>query len=183
MPAIQNPVVPHGISQRPLLVNTAPIFFTTLNTARTGAAKLPPADLQAIMGGLQAAISAFKSGTGTHAQWAIVSGHVDLAKAIEHYGVVRGLHGHLDAIEAHVIAVYTRALFDPTMWTPPALSFDEIDSLTLLADLHKLQLQSLGRNELRQALRRVINKTIVAGNTRQVDEYNHSAAQQNEVKK
>lgn len=140
------------------------VATNTMAMAMTGATTLPKQDIDAIINGVREAASNLKSGAGIEADWAVIGGHLDMAMAIEHQGKVRGLREHLDTARAHAYAIRDRATSQPgTPWAPPTLTFDEVDSLDLFIDLHKLQIENLSRSELRSTLYKAMNLNIGQG--------------------
>jgi hypothetical protein len=92
-------------------------------------------------------------GRGIRSDWVTLCSATNVAKAIESYGVVRGIAGHLDDIEAILLTLAERAGENkhPPTWRAPALRFDEIDAIRLLVDLHRYQLQNVSHGEYHKA--------------------------------
>lgn len=84
---------------------------------------------------LQAAFAHLRQGAGNHDDWLQVASAMNVAQAIEHQGVVRGLAGHLHHAEL----------------TLQTMHLAEIDALHTAIDLHAFQLSKLSRAEYRRA--------------------------------
>jgi hypothetical protein len=141
-----------------------PVNFSTVDLAMSGAAKLPAADVAAIIEGVGACATRVKTGAGTEVDWGTLAGHIDLAQAIERGGVVRGMSGHLATIRTRVYAIRDRAKATTT-WAAPEVTTDEAEAIDLLLDLHKFQIEALSRSELRTALKRAVGVNTSGGNT------------------
>lgn len=139
------------------------IAINTLELAIHRAAKPPRQDLDEILEGLDAAIQALCAGVATELQWSIVAGAAALAKAIERQGVVRGLQEHLDSAEAVLQAVYRRCRL-PALWLRPTLTFEEIEAVQLLRELHAFQIEQLGRGEFLRAVDAATRLIVSEGN-------------------
>ena len=109
------------------------------------------------------AIQALCAGVATELQWSIVAGATALAKAIERQGVVRGLQEHLDSAEAVLQAVYRRCRL-PALWLRPTLTFEEIEAVQLLRELHAFQIEQLGRGEFLRAVDAATRLIVSEGN-------------------
>lgn len=141
-----------------LLTLTTGIFVpeqrTTIAVARAGAGRLTAAEVTHIMSGCRAAAGAMAMGRGTRNDWVSLCSALNIARAIDDIGaVLRGLRGHLDDIEATLRALATRAGEDdhPPTWNAPALRFDEMDAVRLLAELFQTQLDQLSYAEYQDA--------------------------------
>lgn len=127
------------------------IAINTLEIALHRAAKPAPADRAEVLAILRLAAKALREGVATELQWSIVAGGVDVAKAIERQGIVRGLAGHLASAETALQAIYERAMATGT-WKPTALHYYELDAMQTFVDLHVFQVNQLGRAEFLAAI-------------------------------
>lgn len=138
---------------------------TTMDTARQGASALTPAEVGHIMANPRTAADALAAGRATRGQWACLCTALNVARAIEHGGVVRGLAAHLDDIERALNAAGTRAGDSaiPRTWTAPALWATERDAVRLLVTLHAQQLRQLSYLEYQTAWRLAVARVQSAG--------------------
>lgn len=127
------------------------IAVNTLEIALHRAAKPAPADRAEVLNILRLAAKALREGVATELQWSIVAGGVDVAKAIERQGIVRGLAEHLASAEASLQAIYDRAMATG-VWKPTALYYYELDAVQTFVDLHVFQVNQLGRAEFLAAI-------------------------------
>ena len=127
--------------------------YDPMTMARARAGLLTTAEVAQIMAASTAAADAMAKGRGTRLHWVALCSALNMAKAIEDGGVVRGLAGHLDNIEATLNTLANRAgeRKNPPTWKAPALHFDEMDDMRLLVDLYRHQLQQLSYMEYRTA--------------------------------
>lgn len=139
------------------------IAVNTLEIALHRAAKPAPADRGEVLGILIQAAKALREGVATEMQWSIIAGGVDVAKAIEQQGIVRGLAGHLASAEASLQAIYDRAMATGT-WKPTALHYYELDAVQTFVDLHVFQVNQLGRAEFLAAIDHATNQVRANGN-------------------
>jgi len=139
-----------------------PIAINTLELAMHRAAKPARADREEVLGMLRQAIKALREGVATELQWSIAAGAVDVAKAIERQGIVRGLSEHLNTATVALQAIYDRAMATGT-WRCTALWYHELDALQTFQDLHAFQIHQLGRAEYRAAIDQATNKARLAG--------------------
>ena len=124
----------------------------TLQLAAGRAAKLPASELSEILSPLALAFTKLREGVATEMDWATVCSAVNVSKAIERQGVVRGLAEHFTAAETALQEVQRRAMATGA-WSPTALYYQELDNLREAVDLHAFQLRQLSRNEALRALR------------------------------
>jgi len=138
---------------------------STIDTAREGASALTPAEVAHIMANPRKAADALVAGRGTRQHWACLCTALNVARAIEHGGVVRGLAAHLDDIERALNAAGTRAgdTATPPTWTAPALWATERDAVRLLVNLHTQQLRQLSYLEYQTAWRLAVARVQSAG--------------------
>lgn len=127
------------------------IALNTLEIALHRAAKPAAADREEVLNMLRQAARALREGVATELQWSIVAGAVDVAKAIEHQGIVRGLSEHLNTATQALQAVYDRAMARG-QWKPTALHYYELDAVQTFVDLHTFQVNQLGRAEFLAAV-------------------------------
>jgi len=139
------------------------------------AAKPAQADREEVLGILQDAIKALREGVATELQWSIADGALEVSKAIEHQGIVRGLAEHLATTSTALLAIYDRAMATGT-WRSTALWYYELDALQTFLDLHTFQVHQLGRAEFlaavdgatNQVRRQGGNVTVVRGDLQEV---------------
>lgn len=127
------------------------IAVNTLEIALHRAAKPAAADREEVLNMLRQAAQALREGVATELQWSIIAGALDVAKAIEHQGIVRGLSEHLNTATQALQAVYDRALASG-QWKPTALHYYELDAVQTFVDLHTFQVNQLGRAEFLAAV-------------------------------
>lgn len=127
------------------------IAVNTLEIALHRAAKPAAADREEVLNMLRQAAKALREGVATELQWSIVAGAVDVAKAIEHQGIVRGLSEHLNTATQALQAVYDRTMASG-QWKPTALYYYELDAVQTFVDLHTFQINQLGRAEFLAAI-------------------------------
>lgn len=130
-----------------------PVATDTVALAMRRAGKIPPAEIAQVMGPIEASFTALREGVATEDHWAVMAGSVELALAIEHKGVIRGLQGHLHAAELSLQAIYRRAMASG-QWQATALYFQELDALRDFTWLHRTQLATLSEGEWRAAHQR-----------------------------
>lgn len=138
------------------------VVANTLEIVLHRAAKPAPEDRAEVLAKLQEAIKALCTGVATELDWSVAVGAVSVALAIERQGVVRGLQAHLVSAEAVLQAIYDRCYL-PKMWLRPTLSFQEVEALQLLYELHAFQVEQLGRGELLAAIDAAAKETIAQG--------------------
>lgn len=122
-----------------------------LSLAINKAAKPPAQDIASVIEPVQKAFQALREGVATEWQWSVLASAINVAQAIEKQGVVKGLHEHLYSAELALNSVYRRAMASST-WRATALYYLELDAIDTAVDLHKFQLNTLGRGELMRAL-------------------------------
>ena len=127
------------------------IAVNTLEIALHRAANPAAADHEEVLNMLRQAAQALREGVATELQWSIIAGAVDVAKAIEHQGIVRGLSEHLNTATQALQAVYDRAMASG-QWKPTALHYYELDAVQTFVDLHTFQVNQLGRAEFLAAV-------------------------------
>lgn len=143
-----------------------PAYLPTLDTAQVKCTRMTDAEVRHIMSGCREAAHAMATGKGTRVHWQILCGALTMARAIDDLGaVLRGLGGHLDDIEATLHALATGAGEDdhPPTWHAPALRFDEMDNIRLLAELYKTQLDQLSYAEYQAAHRLALARVRSGG--------------------
>lgn len=146
-----------------------PVVANTMGLVLHNVAKPAPADRAEVLRVLHFAHKAMREGVATEFQWSILAGAVDVSKAIERQGIVRGLGEHLASAEAALQGIYNRAMHTGS-WRPTALYYQELDHIQTFVDLHEFQINQLGRQEflaaIDQAQRSVINQghTVTVAN-------------------
>lgn len=128
-----------------------PAITNTLAIALDGAAKPPQTDIEQVLHVVHLAHKALREGVATEQQWSVLAGCLDVAKAIERQGVVRGLTEHLASADAALQAIYNRANSGPA-WRPTALHYYELNAVKDFVNLHAFQLRQLGRGEYLKAI-------------------------------
>lgn len=123
----------------------------TMVLALHQAAKPAQSDIEQVLHVVHIAHKALREGVASEQQWSVLAGCLDIAKAIERQGVVRGLSEHLASAEASLQAIYTRAHAGPS-WRPTALHYQELDAVQTFVDLHAFQLRQLARTEYLKAI-------------------------------
>lgn len=130
-----------------------PIAVNTLELALHHAAVPAASDRAEILAVLRQSIQALREGVATERHWSIAAGAVSVARAIERQGIVRGLQGHIEASNAALQAIYTRAMRNGSgRWARVTLYFNEIEAVNDLLWMQKLQLDKLGRAEFLAAI-------------------------------
>lgn len=124
-----------------------------LLVARYHATTLTPAELTGILTPIQAAFDALRRGAARCDDWCVLAGSLGVAQNIERQGIVRGLHGHLQAAEQALQAIEARATANAPRvpWAAPTLHFHEIEAVHVFIDVHAFQLRQLSYAEFRRA--------------------------------
>lgn len=138
------------------------IAINTLEIALYRAAKPAKVDRDDVLNVLHQAVTALREGVATELQWSIVAGGVNVARAIERQGIVRGLTEHIDCSDRALQSIYDRAMASGS-WRPTALYYYELDAVKTFAELHAFQVNQLARSELLQAIDQATNETITQG--------------------
>lgn len=133
-----------------------------LGIAFDGAAKIDRQNIASVMGRMRTCFDAMRTGSGALSDWAILAESLDIAKAIERQGVVRGLHEHLASADVALQAIHQRARTDDG-WNPTTLYFHELDALREFVSLYAFQLQSLSRSEFDQVAETAISQIRSSG--------------------
>lgn len=128
-----------------------PVINNTFAIAQDQASKLSPNSLNQIAQTLTTAATALREGVATRLQWSMLAGSLDLAKAIERQGVVRGLHEHLASADAALQSIYARA-DQGGQWRPTAMHYFEIDAVNAFVNLHAYQCRMLSLAEYKKAV-------------------------------
>lgn len=118
--------------------------------ARNHATLLTDEERQSVITPLTQAAQRMRQGLASDDDWAMLSGSLMVAQAIESQGVVRGLAGHLAEIDRALVAIEARASRTGT-WRSPTLHYNEIEAVQLLLDLHGFQLQQVSYGEFKRA--------------------------------
>lgn len=139
-----------------------PVATNTLVLALHRAAKPSKADIDEVLQPIHQAHKSMREGVVTAQQFGLLAGCLDVAVAIEHLGVVRGLRGHLDAADVALQKIYARSDLDDG-WKPTALYWDELDALQTFVDLHVYQINQLSRGEYIAACNRAAGQNRSAG--------------------
>lgn len=130
-----------------------PVAVNTVQLATSNARKPSKADREGILNPFRSALRALREGVATELQWAIVAGAVQLSRAVEKMGVMRGIAGHLQTTDEALNAIHGRSYCDQTgTWRPTALYYTELDALRNFQDIHAHQVNELGRAEFERAV-------------------------------
>lgn len=148
-------------------VQPRPSAAHPLALALFGVAKPQKQDIKQICDVLEAAFAAMRQGVATIGHWAVLGGAVDVAKAVEKQGVVRGLLGHIKATEQVLDSIYSRAE-NNGQWNPPELDFFEIDEIDNFIWLYKVQLERLSNAEYLRACVKAKNKINGSGGAKAI---------------
>lgn len=138
------------------------ISANPIRLAVNAATKLTPAEIAVAIDPIREAARLTREGVATESNWSLLASAVNVAKAIERQGVVRGLAEHLARAEEALNAISRRALAGGA-WKATALYWQEIEHINTLVDLHEFQLQQLSYGEAHRATRRAIRDIHQAG--------------------
>lgn len=156
-----------------------PVTAFTLDLAIHHAAKPAKEDRDQVQSLLVNSMKALREGRATELDWSVVAGSVTVARKIEASKIVTGLLPEIDAADAALQMIYNRAT-SSGRWLAPTLHHQEIKTLQELVNLHKFQLDQLGRGELLglldKAVTQVNNDGFVAHQVRDVAELGGMAA-------
>lgn len=138
---------------------------TAFDVALKNATALTKTEVAQIMVNPRASANALLAGHGTRMQWACICTALNMSRAIEDGGVVRGLAAHLDDIERALNAIGKRAgdSATPPTWMAPALWSAEREAVRLLITLHAQQLASLSYLEYQTAWRLAVSRVQSSG--------------------
>jgi hypothetical protein len=128
-----------------------PANVDTFELARRLATRVTPAELASVIDPMDDAFKALRKGVASEWQWALLASSVNVAKAIEKKGVVRGMREHWNAADIALANIRIRAMAAGA-WKPTALYFHELDTIREAMHLHKFQLQQLSLGEAIDAL-------------------------------
>lgn len=128
-----------------------PARTDVIQLAMLSASKHTASEIDAAMAPVEQCVAALRQGQGTADEWAHLAGTCAVALAIEDQGVVRGMRGHLLAVDAALQSIAKRC-DTATGWHRTALWFHEIDALNDLVFLHRHQMQHLSAAELQRAV-------------------------------
>lgn len=139
-----------------------------ISRAIGGATKLTAPEILDIVEPARASVERMTRGVGLLADWQVLASTINVAKAIERQGIVRGLAGHLTEAEATLATIHRRAEEElqrlPEARYPYALHLAEIDVLkTAIELLFEYQLKQLTRSELRAAMAYAIAEVASSG--------------------
>lgn len=139
-----------------------PAINNTMAVAQDQASKLDPNSLNQITQTIKTAATALREGVATRRHWSVLAGSLDLAKAIERQGVVRGLSEHLASADAALQSIYARA-DQGDQWRPTAMHYFELDAVNAFVDLHAYQCRQLSLAEYRRAVANAAGQIRSAG--------------------
>lgn len=134
------------------------------NVAVLRASKLTTKELMTIITPIRHSVEQARQGKLTEGQWVVLCTAMNLGRAIEDQGVVRGLGDALDAIKTSLQAIGDRATDTGAQpWSPPTLHAAELAHLRELTDLHVFQLKQLSYGEYREAFRIAVARVASSG--------------------
>lgn len=136
---------------------------TTLLTAVEGSSSLHQEEIERVIKPLQRAVDALRKRTATYDDWLRVASVVNIARAIERQGVVRGLAAELDRCRAEAQAIGDRTGDTDATWQSPTLYASEIAALQDLVRWHRFQLQQLSYGEYSKARDYAVAKVRSSG--------------------
>lgn len=136
---------------------------TTLLMAVEGSSSLDAEEIARVITPLQRAVDALRTRTATFDDWLRVASAVNIARAIERRGVVRGLAAELDRCRAEAQAIGDRTGDNEATWQSPTLHASEISALVDLVRWHRFQLQQLSYREYSQARDYAVAKVRSSG--------------------
>lgn len=123
----------------------------SIRLAVLNAARLTAEEMAGLLEPLERSCTSMRQGTGTAQDWSHLATACAIALTIEELGVVRGLKGHLQTIDAALQSIAGRC-DTPKGWQRTPLYFNEIDALSDLGFLHRHQLQHLSAAEFKRAV-------------------------------
>lgn len=128
---------------------------STIDVAVGKATRLSEKELDTALAGPSDAARMLTLGRGNQEHWITLCTALNVAKAIESGGTVRGLTEHLVHIERALNSISRRACKNEQLdsWSAPALYATEIDAVHLLVTLYKYQLKQLAYAEYQAAWR------------------------------
>ena len=125
--------------------------------ARNNATRLTPAEIHDIMQPVQTCARLLREGVATEDQHAALQTALQIAQAIEHSRIMRGLQEHITSALQAMEGIARRALASGG-WKPTALYYQELDAITTMVDLHRHQLQAVSAGELHTIVQRLIHR-------------------------
>lgn len=146
-------------TSRPItMLEIATSTVPTLDTAKGQASKRTGKEVAEVISRCAVAADAIAKGQGERMHWVSLCSSLNISRAVEAGGVVRGMREHWLSIESVLLAIADRAGEDdhPPTWRVPELTLDEIDAVRLLVQLHEFQLQQLSFGEYTAAVDRAI---------------------------
>jgi|GEM_PF-966401 len=136
---------------------------TTLLAAVEGSSALDTVEIDRVIKPLQRSVDALRTRTATFDDWLRVASVINIARAIERQGVVRGLAAELDRCRAEAQAIGDRTGDDDATWQSPTLYATEIAALQDLVRWHKFQMQQLSYSEYSKARDYAVAKVRSSG--------------------
>ena len=158
----RKPRAPRRASNNPLAI------------AKAYAALLPKAEVDQELASIREAFRALREGVAIEWEWMVVVSTANISAAIEHQGVVAGLHLHIKLMQDALQAIGSRAM-ETGEWRPTALYFQEIDAIREGIHNFDFQVRQLSAGEYCSAQAYAIAEVRSTGG--QVIE-SHSASQQ-----
>lgn len=107
---------------------------------------------------MRLSVKAMTMGKGTFTDWVRLCSAYNVAKSIEHFGVVRGYKNALTELKHVLDAIGQRAGEDACNWKYPTLYAHEIQVLRMQCSDHKFQLTQISYGEFIQAYDHAVNK-------------------------
>jgi len=128
-----------------------PACSGTISRAILNATRLTATEIEQVLEPVEAGVTAMRQGQGATDDWSTIASACTVALTIEEQGVVRGLRGHLQAIDTALQSIAKRC-HTANGWQRTALYFHEIDALNDLVFLYRHQLEALSAAEFRRAV-------------------------------
>lgn len=138
------------------------ISLNPMALARDNATLLTAAEIASTIDPLRAAEKALREGVASEWDWSVVASAINVAKAIEAQGVVRGLAEHLGSAEIALQEIERRAISSGS-WQSPTLYWLELDQIRTAVDLHEFQVRNLSYGEFRRAVARAMSEIRSTG--------------------
>ena len=139
-----------------------PVRHDALRLVKLQATKLTEAEVQETIEPARMCAERLREGVATEEQHTVLYTSLQIAIAIEHSGIVRGLHEHLDAARQAMDAVRTRALASGA-WRPTALYHHELAAIRDAVEFHEFQLRQVSAGELTAIATKLIARTRSTG--------------------
>lgn len=123
----------------------------TIDTATSNTTLLTPAEIATLIDRANEAVEAFRTATSVRMHWLVLCTCVNVGRAIESGGVVKGLTEPLNEAEGALHAINDRMERPGNDWAPGALRAQELAAIRLLVRVHGYQLSQLSYGEYTRA--------------------------------